>query len=48
MFTLLIAILWLGEPWTWSLAVAMVGVALGIVMVNRPAVPAKAETAQSQ
>jgi drug/metabolite transporter (DMT)-like permease len=37
MFTLLIAVLWLGEAWTWSLAVAMVGVAVGIVMVNRPA-----------
>jgi drug/metabolite transporter (DMT)-like permease len=36
MFTLLIAVLWLGEPWTWSLAVAMLGVAVGIVMVNRP------------
>ena len=48
MFTLVIAILWLGEPWTWSLAIAMAGVAAGIVMVNRPAVPAKAEAAQSQ
>ena len=48
MFTLVIAILWLGEPWTWSLAVAMAGVAAGIVMVNRPATPAKAEAAQSQ
>jgi drug/metabolite transporter (DMT)-like permease len=48
MFTLVIAILWLGEPWTWSLAVAMAGVAAGIVMVNRPAAPTKAEAAQSQ
>lgn len=47
MFTLLIAILWLGEPWTWSLAIAMAGVAAGIVMVNRPAA-AKAEAAQRQ
>jgi drug/metabolite transporter (DMT)-like permease len=47
MFTLLIAILWLGEPWTWSLAVAMVGVALGIVMVNRPAAPARPAPAQT-
>jgi drug/metabolite transporter (DMT)-like permease len=48
MFTLVIAILWLGEPWTWSLAIAMAGVAAGIVMVNRPAAPEKAEAAQSQ
>ena len=46
MFTLIIAVLWLGEPWTWSLAVAMVGVAVGIVMVNRPAVQAKPPPAQ--
>jgi drug/metabolite transporter (DMT)-like permease len=45
---LLIAVLWLGEAWTWSLALAMVGVAVGIVMVNRPVAPAKTETAQNQ
>ncbi len=38
LFALVVAHLWLGEPWSLSVVVALLGVAIGIVLVNRPAV----------
>ncbi len=38
LFALVVANLWLDEPWSLSVVVALLGVAIGIVLVNRPAV----------
>ena len=37
LFALVVANLWLDEPWSVSVVVALLGVAAGIVLVNRPA-----------
>jgi drug/metabolite transporter (DMT)-like permease len=37
---LICGVLILDEPWTWQLVLALVGVAVGIALVNRPAPPA--------
>jgi drug/metabolite transporter (DMT)-like permease len=38
LFALVLGVLWLGEPLTLQLVLALVGVAVGIVLVNRKAV----------